>query len=105
MSAVNWRILFSEILPFISLLLTGCGRKSIADEVRNETLHLIPLASDTMGSEWTWKLLTWHIIWRFWYDAFVKVREVIRLLEADGWRLVVTEGSHRQYRHLTNRAA
>jgi predicted RNA binding protein YcfA (HicA-like mRNA interferase family) len=31
----------------------------------------------------------------------VKVREVIRLLEADGWRLVVTEGSHRQYKHPT----
>ncbi len=26
---------------------------------------------------------------------------MIRLLEADGWRLVVTEGSHRQYKHLT----
>ncbi|MEK7378522.1 MAG: type II toxin-antitoxin system HicA family toxin, partial [Candidatus Binatota bacterium] len=31
----------------------------------------------------------------------MKVREVIRLLEADGWRLVVTEGSHRQFRHPT----
>lgn len=29
----------------------------------------------------------------------VKVREVIRLVEADGWRLVVTEGSHRQFKH------
>jgi predicted RNA binding protein YcfA (HicA-like mRNA interferase family) len=29
----------------------------------------------------------------------VKVREVIRLLESDGWRLVVTEGSHRQFKH------
>jgi len=27
------------------------------------------------------------------------VREVIRLLEADGWGLVVTEGSHRQFKH------
>jgi predicted RNA binding protein YcfA (HicA-like mRNA interferase family) len=27
------------------------------------------------------------------------VREVIRLLEADGWRLVATRGSHRQYKH------
>ena len=31
----------------------------------------------------------------------MKVREVIRLLEADGWRLVRTRGSHRQYRHHT----
>jgi predicted RNA binding protein YcfA (HicA-like mRNA interferase family) len=29
----------------------------------------------------------------------VKVRDVIRLIEADGWRVVVTEGSHRQFKH------
>jgi predicted RNA binding protein YcfA (HicA-like mRNA interferase family) len=29
----------------------------------------------------------------------VKVREVIELLEADGWFLVGTRGSHRQYKH------
>jgi predicted RNA binding protein YcfA (HicA-like mRNA interferase family) len=29
----------------------------------------------------------------------VKVRDVIRLLEADGWRLVRTRGSHRQFKH------
>ena len=29
----------------------------------------------------------------------MKVREVIRLLEADGWFLVTTRGSHRQYKH------
>jgi len=29
----------------------------------------------------------------------VKVREVIRLLERDGWQLVVTRGSHRQFKH------
>jgi predicted RNA binding protein YcfA (HicA-like mRNA interferase family) len=31
----------------------------------------------------------------------VKVREVIRLLEHDGWMLVVTRGSHRQFNHST----
>jgi len=31
----------------------------------------------------------------------MKVREVIKLLEADGWYLVATRGSHRQYKHLT----
>jgi predicted RNA binding protein YcfA (HicA-like mRNA interferase family) len=31
----------------------------------------------------------------------VKVREVIRLLERDGWRLDRQSGSHRQYRHAT----
>jgi predicted RNA binding protein YcfA (HicA-like mRNA interferase family) len=29
----------------------------------------------------------------------MKVREVIQLLEADGWFLVTTRGSHRQYKH------
>ena len=29
----------------------------------------------------------------------MKVREVIRLLEQDGWRHVRTRGSHRQYQH------
>ena len=29
----------------------------------------------------------------------MKVREVIRLLEDDGWFLVATRGSHRQYKH------
>jgi predicted RNA binding protein YcfA (HicA-like mRNA interferase family) len=31
----------------------------------------------------------------------MKVREVIRRLEADGWRLVRQRGSHRQFRHPT----
>lgn len=30
----------------------------------------------------------------------MKVRDIIRLLERDGWYLVVTRGSHRQYKHL-----
>ena len=29
-----------------------------------------------------------------------KVREAIQLIEQDGWRLVRTKGSHRQFRHL-----
>jgi predicted RNA binding protein YcfA (HicA-like mRNA interferase family) len=31
----------------------------------------------------------------------MKVREVIRLVEGDGWALVATRGSHRQYKHPT----
>ena len=31
----------------------------------------------------------------------MKVREVIRRLEHDGWVLVVTRGSHRQFKHPT----
>jgi predicted RNA binding protein YcfA (HicA-like mRNA interferase family) len=30
-----------------------------------------------------------------------KVREAIRVIEGDGWRLVKTKGSHRQYKHPT----
>lgn len=29
----------------------------------------------------------------------MKVREIIRLIEKDGWFLVRTRGSHRQYKH------
>ena len=29
----------------------------------------------------------------------MKVREVIKLVEDDGWYLVRTKGSHRQFRH------
>ncbi|HMD97906.1 MAG TPA: type II toxin-antitoxin system HicA family toxin [Terriglobia bacterium] len=31
----------------------------------------------------------------------MKYREVIQMLEQDGWRLVRTTGSHRQFRHHT----
>ncbi len=29
----------------------------------------------------------------------MKIRDVIKILEKDGWRLVATRGSHRQYKH------
>jgi len=29
----------------------------------------------------------------------VKVRDVLRLIEADGWYLAATRGSHRQFKH------
>jgi len=31
----------------------------------------------------------------------VKVRDVLKLLEDDGWYLIRTKGSHRQYKHPT----
>ncbi|HEX9975250.1 MAG TPA: type II toxin-antitoxin system HicA family toxin [bacterium] len=31
----------------------------------------------------------------------MKVREVIKLIEQDGWYLVRTRGDHRQYKHPT----
>lgn len=32
-----------------------------------------------------------------------KVKEMIELLEADGWYLYAQTGSHKQYKHLTKR--
>jgi predicted RNA binding protein YcfA (HicA-like mRNA interferase family) len=32
-------------------------------------------------------------------DVGMKVRDVIKLIEAHGWYLVDTKGSHRQYKH------
>jgi predicted RNA binding protein YcfA (HicA-like mRNA interferase family) len=31
----------------------------------------------------------------------MKVRQVVKLIEADGWRLVRQRGSHRQFKHAT----
>ncbi|MEJ2247111.1 MAG: type II toxin-antitoxin system HicA family toxin [Acidobacteriota bacterium] len=31
----------------------------------------------------------------------MKVREAIKLIEKDGWALVATRGSHRQYKHTS----
>jgi predicted RNA binding protein YcfA (HicA-like mRNA interferase family) len=31
----------------------------------------------------------------------MKVSEILRMLQADGWFLVGTRGSHRQYKHPT----
>ena len=33
------------------------------------------------------------------YSPPVKVSEVLRLLQQDGWHLVATRGSHRQFKH------
>lgn len=33
----------------------------------------------------------------------MKVREIIRVIEADGWRHARTRGSHRQYNHPSKR--
>ena len=35
----------------------------------------------------------------------VKVRDVVRMLEKDGWFLVRTKGSHHQFRHLVKKGA
>jgi len=29
----------------------------------------------------------------------MKIREIIKRIESDGWYIVATRGSHRQYRH------
>ena len=31
----------------------------------------------------------------------MKVRDIIKLIEEDGWFLIATKGSHRQYKHQT----
>ena len=33
----------------------------------------------------------------------MKVREVMKLLEADGWYHITTKGDHRQYKHPVKR--
>ncbi|MCA3564879.1 MAG: type II toxin-antitoxin system HicA family toxin [Methylocystis sp.] len=31
----------------------------------------------------------------------MKIRDVLRMIEQDGWFLVATRGSHRQFKHLS----
>jgi predicted RNA binding protein YcfA (HicA-like mRNA interferase family) len=31
----------------------------------------------------------------------MKIRDIIRIIEDDGWYIVATRGSHRQYKHPT----
>jgi predicted RNA binding protein YcfA (HicA-like mRNA interferase family) len=33
----------------------------------------------------------------------MKVKEIITIIEADGWYLVATQGDHRQYKHKTKK--
>jgi predicted RNA binding protein YcfA (HicA-like mRNA interferase family) len=33
--------------------------------------------------------------------ATIKVREILAMLEADGWYLVTVRGSHRQFKHAS----
>jgi predicted RNA binding protein YcfA (HicA-like mRNA interferase family) len=33
----------------------------------------------------------------------MKVRDIIKMIEDDGWYLVATRGSHRQYKHPAKR--
>lgn len=36
--------------------------------------------------------------------CILKVREIIKIIKADGWYIVTTNGSHRQYKHPENPA-
>jgi predicted RNA binding protein YcfA (HicA-like mRNA interferase family) len=53
-----------------------------------------------MPSPALWRLLFELPIFSIVGDAAMNVCEVIRMLEDDGWGLVGTRGSHRQYKHL-----
>jgi predicted RNA binding protein YcfA (HicA-like mRNA interferase family) len=33
----------------------------------------------------------------------MKIRDVIKMIESDGWHLVTTKGSHRQFKHPIKR--
>ena len=33
------------------------------------------------------------------YASWMKVSEILRMVQADGWSLVTTRGSHRQFKH------
>ncbi|HEY3458191.1 MAG TPA: type II toxin-antitoxin system HicA family toxin [Bryobacteraceae bacterium] len=35
--------------------------------------------------------------------VLVKVRDILRLIDADGWRIVAQKGSHRQFKHAVKK--
>jgi predicted RNA binding protein YcfA (HicA-like mRNA interferase family) len=43
---------------------------------------LVPLLASQMPLQW-----------------FMKVRDIIKAIEADGWRMIGQKGSHRQFKH------
>lgn len=45
------------------------------------------------------ELSPWVSLSRIGRGANLKVREAIKLIEDDGWFLVATRGSHRQFKH------
>ena len=40
-----------------------------------------------------------RFVWNYGKIPQMKVRDVIKLIEADGWYVAVMKGSHRQYKH------
>ncbi len=59
------------------------------DKLLDDSFNLSVKAS----AQVSFSLLCWRM----------KVREVLRLLKDDGWYLITTEGSHRQFKHPTKR--
>ena len=49
----------------------------------------------SMSPEWTVPHASWD------NDVDVKVRDVVKQLEDDGWSVVRQRGSHRQFKHTT----
>jgi predicted RNA binding protein YcfA (HicA-like mRNA interferase family) len=40
----------------------------------------------------------WHV-----KLELVKVREILKLIEADGWQMVAQKGNHRQFKHAVKK--
>src|SRR5712691_11629107 len=69
---------------------------SVSEDVRN--IVLVPAqCQETISSRCD--MIHWTV--NDGAQCVMKVRETIRMLEDDGWFLVATRGSHRQYKHPT----
>lgn len=44
-----------------------------------------------------------ELVRKGWLSKCMKVRDIIKIVEADGWRHIETKGDHRQYKHHTKR--
>ena len=79
---------------FASPGLASCRRRPLSSNVRRQRTHA------PRGHQREQPKMGGHLRAAC-YPYAVKVSEILRLLQQDGWVLVVTRGSHRQYKHGT----
>ena len=79
---------------FTSPGLASSRRSRLNSNVRRQRTHA------PRGHHQDQPKMRWHLRAAC-YPYAVKISEILRLLQQDGWVLVATRGSHRQYKHGT----
>ena len=72
---------------------------SVCPRIRGSRALRYAVMSGSSGMEPTYTTSVKPLYWKWSILGAVKVRDLIRLLESDGWRLKSVRGSHRQFKH------